>query len=78
MLAIASFAIVAVVATLSLGNVVYANSCAAGWTGYVPLGSCAKTFWSGAFEVGPAVGVLAAACAALLTRRADRRRSAAH
>ncbi|HUZ70419.1 MAG TPA: hypothetical protein VMU65_11985 [Candidatus Saccharimonadales bacterium] len=71
---IATFVTVAVVATLVLGNVVYADSCGAGWTGYVPLGSCVKTFWSGALLLGPTVGLLAGACAALLTRRAASRR----
>ena len=71
--AIATFVTVAVVATLATGNVVYAGSCGAGWTGYVPLGSCVKTFWSGAFVIGPAVGLLAGACAALLTHGAARR-----
>jgi hypothetical protein len=72
--AIATFVTVAVVATLALGNVVYADSCGAGWTGYVPIGSCVKTFWSGAFVIGPAVGLLAGACAVLLIHRAARRR----
>ena len=77
-MAIATFVTVAVAATLALGNAVYADSCGAGWTGYVPIGSCARTFWSGAFGIGPAVGLLASACAALLTRRVARRRSEAN
>jgi hypothetical protein len=77
-LAIAAFVAAAVVATLTLGNVVYADSCGAGWTGYAPIGSCVKTFWSGAFVIGPAVGLLAGAAAALLTHRAARRRPEAN
>lgn len=76
--AIATFVTVAVVATFVLGNVVYADSCGAGWTGYVPIGSCVKTFWSGAFALGPAVGLLAGAFAALFTHRAARRHAEAH
>lgn len=76
--AIATLVAVAVVATSTLGNVVYANTCGAGWTGYVPIGSCVKTFWPGAFVIGPAVGLLAGVCAALLTHRAARRRPEAN
>ena len=76
--AVATFVVVAVVATLALGNVVYADSCGAGWTGYAPIGSCIKTFWSGAFVIGPAVGAFAGAGAALLTHRAARRRPSAN
>lgn len=72
-MAIATFVAVAVVVTLTLGNVVDANTCAAGWTGYVPIGSCVKTFWSEAFVIGPGVGLLAGLCAAVLTHRATRR-----
>lgn len=77
-MAIATFVGVAVVATLTLGNVVYANTCAGGWTGYVPIGSCVKTFWPVAFVIGPAVGLLAGVCAAVLTHRAAQRRPEAH
>lgn len=71
--AIATFVIVAVVVTLTLGNVVDANTCGAGWTGYVPIGSCVKTFWPEAFVIGPVVGLLAGLCAAVLAQRATRR-----
>jgi hypothetical protein len=70
--AIATWVIATIVATLLLGNAVGANSCA-GWTGYVPLGSCVKTFWSAAFYVGPMIGLLAGASAALLADRAAQR-----
>jgi hypothetical protein len=73
--AIATFVAVAVVATLALGNMVYADSCGVGWTGYVPIGTCVKTFWSEAFVTGPAVGLFAGSCAALLKHRAARRRT---
>lgn len=67
--AVATSIIATIVATLLLGNALGANSCA-GWTGYVPLGSCVKTFWSAAFYVGPVIGLLAGASAALLADRA--------
>ena len=44
----------------------------AGWTGYVPLGSCVNTFWSAAVYIGPLIGLLAGASAALLAQRAHR------
>lgn len=69
--AVATWVIATVVATVLLGNALGANSCA-GWTGYVPLGSCVKTFWSAAFYVGPVIGLLAGVSAALLTDRAGR------
>ncbi len=72
---VASFIGATVVATLVLGNAFAANSCSAGWTGYVPIGSCVKSLWSAAFYVGPAIGLLAGACAALLAERAGRRRA---
>lgn len=76
--AIATFAAGAVVATMVLGNVVHADSCGGAWTGYVPIGSCVKTFWSGAFVRGPVVGLLTGAFAALLTRNVARRRPEAN
>jgi hypothetical protein len=76
--AITTFVVAAIVATLALGNALGANSCGAGWTGYVPIGSCVKTFWSAAFYIGPVIGVLAGACAALLTDRATQRASTAN
>jgi hypothetical protein len=63
---LAAFAIAAAVATLWLGNALGSNSCDAGWTGYVPLGSCVKTFWSAAYYVGPLIGLFAGTSAGLL------------
>jgi hypothetical protein len=76
--AIATFVVAAIVATLVLGNAFGANPCGAGWTGYVPIGSCVKTFWPAAFYIGPVVGLLASECAALLTDRATRPASTAN
>jgi hypothetical protein len=73
--AIATFVVAAIVATLALGNALGGNSCGAGWTGYVPIGSCVKTFWSAAFYIGPVIGLLAGACAALLAERVTQRAS---
>ena len=70
--AVATWVIATIVATLLLGNALGANSCA-GWTGYVPLGSCVKTFWSAAFYVGPVIGLLVGASAALLADRTAQR-----
>jgi hypothetical protein len=75
--AAAAFVVAAIVATLVLGNALGANSCGGGWTGYVPIGSCVKSFWSAAFYIGPVIGLLAGACAALLTDRATQRASTA-
>jgi heme/copper-type cytochrome/quinol oxidase subunit 1 len=69
----ATFVAATLVTTLVLGNALAADSCGAGWTGYVPIGSCAKAFWSAAFYIGPLIGVLVGTCAALLTQRAARR-----
>lgn len=71
---VATWVIATIVATFLLGNAFGANSCA-GWTGYVPLGSCVKTFWSAAFYVGPVIGLVAGASAALLADRAAQRRA---
>ena len=71
-LAVATFVVTTIVATLVLGNTLGGNSCGAGWTGYVPIGSCVKTFWWAAFYIGPVIGLLAGASAALLTDRAIR------
>ncbi len=76
--AIATFAAGAIVATVVLGNVVYADSCGAAWTGYVPIGSCVKTFWSGAFVLGPVVGALTGAFAALMAHSVAGRRPEAN
>jgi hypothetical protein len=70
--AIATFVVATIVASLVLGNALGANSCAV-WAGYVPIGSCVTTFWSAAFYLGPAIGLLAGVGAALLTDRATRR-----
>jgi len=70
---VATFAVATIVATSVLGNALGANSCGAGWTGYVPIGSCVKAFWSAAFYIGPLIGLLAGACTALGTDRATRR-----
>jgi heme/copper-type cytochrome/quinol oxidase subunit 1 len=65
-IAVAAFVLAAVVATLWLGNALGSKSCDAGWTGYVPLGSCVKTFWSAAFYVGPLIGLFVGTSAGLL------------
>lgn len=65
-IALAAFVIASVVATLWLGNALGSNSCGAGWTGYVPLGSCVTTFWSAAFYVGPLIGLFVGTSAGLL------------
>jgi hypothetical protein len=72
-LAVATFAVTTTVATLVLGNAIGGNSCGAGWTGYVPIGSCVKAFWAAAFYIGPVIGLLAGACAAFLADRATQR-----
>jgi hypothetical protein len=38
--AVGTFLLAKIAATLLLGNVLGPDSCAAGWTGYVALGSC--------------------------------------
>ena len=70
-LAVATFVVTTIAATLVFGNALGGNSCGAGWTGYVPIGSCVRTFWSAAFYIGPVIGLLAGACVALLTDRAS-------
>jgi hypothetical protein len=65
-IAVAAFVIATIVATLWLGNALGSNSCGAGWTGYVPLGSCVKTFWSAAYYAGPLIGLFAGTSAGLL------------
>ena len=67
------FVATSIVATFVLGNALGTHPCGAGWTGYVPIGSCVNTFWSPAFYIGPLIGLLAGACAAILTDRATRR-----
>jgi hypothetical protein len=65
-----TFVIATIVATLVLGNALGASPCSAGWTGYVPIGSCGKTFWSAAFYIGPVIGLLVGASATLVFARA--------
>jgi hypothetical protein len=76
--AVATLVVAAIVATLVLGNALGPNSCGAGWTGYVPIGSCVKSFWPAAFYIGPVIGLLAGSCAALLTDHATQRASSAN
>ncbi|MGD0194287.1 MAG: hypothetical protein ABSC35_05435 [Candidatus Dormibacteria bacterium] len=59
--AIATFVVTTLIAVLVLGNSLRSATCQAGWTGYVPLGTCPKTFWSAAYFVGPAIGLVAGA-----------------
>lgn len=74
-LAIATFALAATAATLILGNAFGTHPCGAGWTGYAPIGECVNAFWSPAFLLGPAIGLVAAAGATLLVQAAVRRAS---
>jgi len=71
--AVATFVSATIVATLALGHSLGANSCGAGWTGYVPLGSCVKSFWSAALYFGPVIGLLVGASAAILADRSAQR-----
>jgi hypothetical protein len=77
-IALATFVIATIVATLWLGNALGSNSCDAGWTGYAPLGSCVTTFWSAAFYVGPLVGLFAGTSAGLLADLALQKGTAAN
>jgi hypothetical protein len=70
--AIATFVVITVALTLILGNSFRSERCAGDWTGYAPIGACVTTFWSTAFYVGPAIGLLASVKAALWARRATR------
>jgi hypothetical protein len=60
-IALATFVVTSLVAVLVLGNALRSETCEAGWTGYVPIGTCATTFWSSAYFVGPAIGLLVSA-----------------
>jgi hypothetical protein len=60
-IALATFVVTSLVAVLVLGNVFRSETCEAGWTGYVPIGTCGTTFWSSAYFVGPAIGFLVSA-----------------
>jgi hypothetical protein len=55
-IAMATFVVTSIISVMALGNAFQSETCGAGWTGYAPLGTCVKTFWSGAFYVGPAIG----------------------
>jgi len=59
--AIATFVVTTVIAVLVLGNSLRSETCQADWTGYAPIGTCVMTFWSGAYFVGPVIGLVVGA-----------------
>ena len=72
LVAIATLLVTSVASVLVLGNAFQSKTCAPGWTGYAPIGTCVKTFWTGAFFVGPAIGLLLSANLVLIRRRTAR------
>ena len=60
-IAAATFLVTSVIAIVLLGTAFQSETCGAGWTGYAPIGTCVKTFWSTAYFVGPAIGLVVSA-----------------